>query len=125
MGDDFEYMGVVAGARKQEVILQSDIFVLPSYFEGLPMALLETMANGVVPVVTSVGSIPEIIEHKKNGLLVEKKDVDDLYLNLKDLLNDRDLVCQLSGNAYDVVKERFALDKFIVELELIYETLAG
>ena len=120
MGDDFEYRGIVAGAAKSDAILQSDVFILPSYFEGLPMALLETMGSGLVPVITSVGSIPEVVEHKKNGILVAKKDADDLYLKLKMLLNDRELICQLSEQAHNTVKNRFDSDKFIAGLEGIY-----
>ena len=125
MGNDFEYKGIVSGKKKDAIVLQSDVFVLPSYFEGLPMALLETMGCGVVPVVTSVGSIPEVIEHKKNGILIEKKNADDLYLKLKELLSDRDMICRLSEQAYNTVKERFAVDKFIFRLESIYENLSN
>ena len=121
MGDDFKYCGVVAGEKKTEAILQSEIFILPSYFEGLPMAMLETMGFGLVPVVTSVGSIPLVIEHETNGILVNKKDADDFYLKLKALLNNRELICRLSKQAYNTVKERFNSDKFIARLEEIYE----
>ena len=125
MGGDFEYMGIVSGGKKAEAISQSDVFILPSYFEGLPMALLETMGYGVVPVVSSVGSIPEVVEHKENGILIEKKSAGDLYLKLNELLNDRDLICRLSDRAYDTIKERFNVSRFISRLNTIYREIAG
>ena len=58
MGDDFIFKGVVSGNDKWNTIYESDIFLLPSrHSEGLPMSLLETMAAGLVPVVTNDASM--------------------------------------------------------------------
>lgn len=60
-----------------ELFLDSDVFVLTSAFEGLPVSLLEAMAFGCVPVVTNVKSgIPEILRSGVNGLVVEVGDID-------------------------------------------------
>lgn len=62
-----------------ELFLDSDVFVLTSAFEGLPVSLLEAMAFGCVPVVTNVKSgIPEIIRDSVNGLVVEVGDIESM-----------------------------------------------
>ena len=73
-GEDFEYCGLVSGEAKREFLDSLDVFVMPTYFEGLPMSLLETMSYGVVPVVTKVGSIPTVVKDGENGLFVKVKD---------------------------------------------------
>lgn len=121
LGDKFEYRGVVSGKEKIKIIKESAVFVLPSYFEGLPMALLETMADGVVPVVTKVGSMKQIIQHRENGLLVSKQNAEDLSEKLKDILSDRQLFNKLSVNAKNTVIESFSIEKQIIKLNEIYK----
>ena len=71
LGEDFEYCGLVSGEAKREFLDSLDVFVMPTYFEGLPMSLLETMSYGAVPVVTKVGSIPTVVKDGENGLFVK------------------------------------------------------
>ena len=52
----------------------ADIFILPSYREGLPNALLEAMASGCAVIASSVGAIPDVIEDGKNGILITQGD---------------------------------------------------
>ena len=61
LSDRFSFAGVVSGKSKSDYLKRLDIFVLPSFFEGLPMSLIECMNFGVVPVTTNVGSINEIV----------------------------------------------------------------
>jgi glycosyltransferase involved in cell wall biosynthesis len=58
--------------ERDRLLACSDVFVLPSYYEGLPMSLLEAMAWGLAPICTPIGSIPEYIEDGGNGLLVPR-----------------------------------------------------
>lgn len=75
------------------------IFLLPSYDEGLPMALLEAMAFGQVPIVSPVGGIPEVIIDMKNGLLVEPGDIQGLADAMSLLITDHSLRKELSFSA--------------------------
>lgn len=119
-GNDFEYKGIVYGDDKINIIKNSSFFLLPSYFEGLPMALLETMAAGVVPIVTSVGSMKFIINDGVNGLLVQKKNSQDLYQKLKYVLTNQLLYNFMSDNARKTIEQKYDIKNYIRELNKIY-----
>lgn len=69
LSDSFRFVGHVAEIAPYYAL--ANIFVLPSYSEGSPNVLLEAMAAGLPIVATAVGGVPEMIEHRKQGLLVE------------------------------------------------------
>jgi glycosyltransferase involved in cell wall biosynthesis len=122
MGDDFEFAGVVSGETKQSIIDRSDIFLLPSrYGEGLPMALLETMANGLVPVVTDDASMKIVVKPNFNGLRVQKRDPADLAAKLQSLLVDSDLLAQLSREAEKTIRREYSIGSYTSRLEAIYD----
>jgi glycosyltransferase involved in cell wall biosynthesis len=121
MGDDFSFKGIVSGENKTTVILSSDIFILPSrYGEGLPMALLETMGAGLVPVTTDDASIKNVVQHNENGIIVEKYNPEDIYRKLKDFLSHPDKLRKLSVNARKTIVENFDVKQMIEKLEKIY-----
>lgn len=78
-------------AARDELLRDAHIFVLPSHDEGLPMALLEAMAHGLVPVTTRVGSIGEAVADGVNGLLVQPGSPDQIAAALETLVNDESL----------------------------------
>jgi glycosyltransferase involved in cell wall biosynthesis len=84
--------------------------VIPSLDEGLPMTLLEAMAAKRAVVASTVGAIPEVIEHGQNGLLVEPGNVDDLRQSVLLLLNDRSLRDRIGENARSSVS-RFSSER--------------
>ncbi|MBK9165596.1 MAG: glycosyltransferase family 4 protein [Acidobacteria bacterium] len=79
-----------------------DIFVLPSFVEGLPVALLEAMAMGLPAISTNVNAIPEAVIHEQTGLLVEPGDADSLGEAILRLASDHQLAEELAtaGKAY-------------------------
>ena len=120
LGDDFEYCGLVSGESKREFLDSLDVFVMPTYFEGLPMSLLETMSYGVVPVVTEVGSIPTVVTDGENGLFVKVKDADSICKALKKLDDDRSLLAKMSVEARRTIQENFSATKYVERLNAIY-----
>jgi glycosyltransferase involved in cell wall biosynthesis len=85
----------------------ADIFVMPSLWEGLPMATLEAMIAGNAIVASNTGGIPEAIEHEQQGLLVAPGDVSSLASALRRLLND-----PAYRSALGQAAERRALEEF-------------
>ena len=123
LGDDFEYCGLVSGESKREFLGSLDVFVMPTYFEGLPMSLLETMGYGAVPVVTSVGSIPTVVKDGENGLFVKVKDVNSIVDALRKLDDDRALLAKLSERARLTIQENFSAERYVKKLNVIYNSL--
>ncbi len=85
------------GCRRQ--LLQADVLVQPSMFEGLPMAVLEAMAHGLSIIATPVGSVGDAIEHETTGLLVPPGEVQPLTDALVRVLDDADLRRRLGTGA--------------------------
>ena len=81
-------LGWVRGEEKLDAFRRAHIFVLPSYHEGLPIAVLEALAAGLPLVTTPVGGIPEVIKDGVNGILVEPGDIDALAEGILRLLDD-------------------------------------
>ena len=76
---DIEFLGNVDDERKYELLLLSDIFLFPStYGEGMPNAVLEAMAAGRPVITTKVGGLADFFENNQNGLIVAKRDVQQL-----------------------------------------------
>lgn len=119
--EKFTFHNVVSGERKTELLKQCDIFLLPSFFEGLPMSLIETMSFGQVPIVTAVGSIPGIVKDKENGIFIKVKDTETIIEAITTLYNDTKLRATLSKNARETVLNKFDDKKYINKLNNIYQ----
>jgi glycosyltransferase involved in cell wall biosynthesis len=83
----YTYLGYVPNQKLRQVYAQAYALVLPSYFENLPITLLEAMAQGVPCIATDVGGVGEIIQDGKTGFLVKKGDVEGIKKKLIGLNN--------------------------------------
>lgn len=115
--------GWVDGAAKQRHLDQADVFVLPSYFEALSVALLEAMAGGVPVVSTPVGGTPDFIDNGVEGLLVEPGDHAALAGALIAMLGDAALRGRLRGAAYVRVSGEYGFDTVLGQLRAVYGEL--
>lgn len=100
----------------KQVYQQSDVLLLTSAFEGLPVVVMQMMAYGKVVVSTAVNGIPDYIHHMKNGLLItstaEDKIIEEGVALLRLLVKDRSLRISLGRQNRRVAEEKFDYDTF-------------
>ena len=122
--DYIKLLGWVEHENKTVLLENSDIFILPSYQEDLPMAILEAMSYGLPILSTNVAGIPSLVEHGYNGYLVEPGDIDDCVDKLTELINDSRLRQKFGENSLQIIKRRF--EKSIVEKQIqeVYDSLS-
>ena len=121
--DSFEYCGLVSGQTKIDYLRSLDVFVLPSYFEGLPISLLECMSYGSIPVVTPVGSIPTIIQDGRNGIFIKDHDSLSIVTVIEELQSDSQLQKSIGSSARNTIFTDFNPQKYVVQLNKIYDTI--
>jgi len=116
---------IFAGFCPRELVQQwlaaSDLFVCPSIREGLPYSLIEAMFAGKPVVSTSVGGIPELVEHSKNGLLVPPSNVDALASAMLQMQQDKKKAAAMAENGSKKMREEFSLQFMVKKIEELYE----
>lgn len=115
--------GWISGEQKDEVFKSADIYILPSYNEGLPISILEAMAIGLPVITTPVGGIPEAVENGVNGFLIQPGDYAALAQRIDSLAENPDLRKQMGRQSYRIAKEKFDIETVIKQLQDIYSGL--
>lgn len=116
------YEGWIAGQKKIECLNWEDVYILPSYNEGLPIAILEAMAYHHPVISTSVGGIPEILKDGYNGRMVKPGDTEAIAIAIMGYINDRAAIKEQGENSYKVVQPFFPESVF-ASLKAIYKDL--
>jgi glycosyltransferase involved in cell wall biosynthesis len=117
-------IGEVFAEAKREFWLQTDVLALPSYHEGLPYALLEAMAYGVVPVASPVGAIPDVMQDQVHGLLVPPRAPQAVAQALEQLAGDRLLLRRLSHAARERVVTHYSITRLADQFTELYRSLS-
>lgn len=110
------FLGWIHKERKLKVLSDTTIFCLPSHVEGLPNAMIEAMAAGLPVVVTPVGSIPNVISDRENGMIVPVQDSHSLALTLRELIENAALRERIGRNAYKSAKNDFCAGQAVIKL---------
>jgi glycosyltransferase involved in cell wall biosynthesis len=118
------FKGPVFGEDKDRLWRTGHIFAFPTYHrEGLPYALLEAMAAGVVPITTRVGAIPDVMKDEVHGLLVKAKDVEDLARAIIRLDDDRELLGRMAESGQKRVIAHYTTARLADDFARIYDSL--
>jgi len=102
-----------------------DIFVLPSLHEGVPMVLLEAMALGIPVVASRVGGIPEILEDRKEALLVPARNAEALATAIGSVAGSIELRDELIRSARARVQTQFSITASARSIRDMYRSLVG
>lgn len=119
------WLGWIGGEEKKRYLKECEVFVLPSYFEGQPVSVLEAMANYCGIVASNTGGIPQMITDGENGILVTPRDEASLTEGLARLLEDDELCARLGAAARKRVEREFAIEANMERLLGIYRKLCG
>ena len=120
--DLVSFVGWVAGDKKRNLLLESQVLVSPSYNEGLPISILEAASYGMPIVSTDVGDISMIVRDGINGYLINPGEVEDLA---KAIMNAslRENFERMSFESRKKAEESFSIDVFYIKLLEIYRSV--
>jgi len=123
LGNNFTFKGVVSGKEKNDLLKQTNIFLLPSFFEGLPISLLEAMSYAQIPIVTDVGAITKVVTSENNGLIVETKSAESIVKAITLLNSGETGLINMSKNARETIFNKFSPKIYIESLNKIYQSV--
>lgn len=119
--DKVAFPGWISGNDKARALSEAEIFVLPSHFEGVPVAILEAMAWGVPIVATGVGGIPEVVGPAE-GVLVLVGDVDALAAALNGLLANPSMRATMGKAARSRVAATYSREAVIPHIDQLWSS---
>ena len=121
--DNVTFLGWINSEKRDELLSKADVFILPSYNEGLPMAILEAMGWSLPVISTPVGGIPELVISNQNGLLVTPGNIQELSEAMELLIVNETLRLYLGSVARKNV-EVFDIKNYSIRLTDIYHSLS-
>ncbi|MBG6072392.1 MULTISPECIES: glycosyltransferase family 4 protein [unclassified Polaromonas] len=108
-----------------ELMSHADLLVLPSYDEGLPLVILEALANSVVVVCTPVGEIPSVLTDGLNACFVQPGDVQGIACALQCVLNNHEFMLELEKNGRRLYEEKFSVNQFFDSVAKVHQRHFG
>ena len=121
VGDNLKFLGRRTDALS--FVAAADVVLNPSDFEGLPVAILESMALGTPVVATAVGGVPAVVRDEETGLLARAGDASALSNALARILADRSLGQRLATQARALVDREYGLESMVRSFEDIYREI--
>ena len=113
------FEGWAYGKLKEEILKWSDILILPSYNEGLPIAILEAMSYGMPIISTPVGGIPVVVKDHQNGILVTPGNKEEIWKSLKFFIDNPKKIHEYGQRSLELVKD-FTPEYVMGQLKEIY-----
>jgi glycosyltransferase involved in cell wall biosynthesis len=127
LDDTVELLGNVSDERLIAEFDEASCFLLPCIVaesgdrDGIPVALMESMAMETPPISTDVSGIPELIDHQQNGMVVEPKNIDELAEAVSTILSDPEKQRQFGEAGREKVKQEFNVEHEAAKLESVFK----
>lgn len=117
-----DFLGWITSDKKAIVLNDCSIYILPSYHEGLPISILESMSYGKPVISTRVGGIPEIVKDRENGLLINPGDLTQIQQSLDFFIDNPDLIGKY-GTVSEQIVQKYLPHSVLNKLEMIYKSV--
>jgi len=114
------FTGYLHGKEKTLFLKKCSILIFPTYSEGMPITILESMGMGLAIVTRPVGGIPDIITEGENGFLIDSHDPNEFASVIKKLLQDPRLLNYISNKNFQTAKDNFEIRNVVKRLERLY-----
>lgn len=120
------FAGPAFGERKTRLTCDADVLLLPTYHaEGLPYALLEGMAAGLVPIVTRVAAIPDVVTEGIHGRFVPPRDPEAIAQAIVALASDRAALARMSARCRERALSAYSIERLADDFTALYASLGG
>jgi glycosyltransferase involved in cell wall biosynthesis len=116
------FLGRIPNSKVPDLLNQYEVFILPSFYEGNPKALLEAMACGLVVIGTDVDGIREVIEHRVNGYLC-KTDSKSIREAIDTVMADDELRKNMGKNAREYIVKNYDIGKILMQELQLYSKI--
>lgn len=123
--DNVEFAGWVSGVDKENLLLTSTVYILPSYNEGFPMGVLEAMSAKIPVIASKAGGIPDAITSEQEGILIDAGDVDAIYFTLKDAFTHQKKFANFAEKANHKFQENFSFKAVIPKVSSLYKEVSS
>jgi len=121
LGSCVRLVGPVYGNDKVEFLRAADVFVLPSYKEGLPYSILESLAAGTPVIASNVGGIPDVVVDRVHGVLINPRDPREIVRAVQELGQSQDALRKMSGDCVKWASEKLGLERLVGQFEELYQ----
>ena len=114
------YLGVVKGNEKSQLLFESTMFILPSYYpaEAFPISIIEAMRAGNAIVTTNHNFLPYIIK-PENGIIIEPRSSEEIIRGVETLLKNKEVLQNIQQINIELAKQNFSQPRYIQEVQSI------
>jgi glycosyltransferase involved in cell wall biosynthesis len=118
-----KFLGYVTGPEKAKVFVQADVYLFPTYGEGMPNSVLEAMAYGLPVITRPVGGLKDFFENGRMGFMTESLDYVQLAGLVKQLIDDNELRKRMGKYNVEYARENFSATRVAEKLNDIYSSV--
>lgn len=122
ISDYIDFKGWIDVEMKKDVFQQTDVLILPSYFEGLPISILEAMSYNKAVISTEIMGVKDIVINDESGFLFDPGDVTGLANAMKKYIESPELINNHGEKASSIIKNYYP-ENVAKQMEKIYESV--